>query len=222
MTKARKAGYVPLIAALAAGALVTMGGKRALAFDICGNGVCVSGPGHETCVTCPEDCGPCETPVCGDLFCNASSNPKETCDTCSQDCGACPDQDGDGVPDSRDNCVSAYNPSQLDCDGDRVGDVCDSVNGTTQSMSSSSASGYRWVGARCYQDDPFSSDSYWYDLYSYTITTCYWTRTTYCNGTVSDSSQSCGNSGTGGCARQSSSCGLGGGGSTPPVGPCWF
>lgn len=36
-----------------------------------------------------------------------------------------PDQDKDGVPDFRDNCVSAANPDQQDIDRDGVGSVCD-------------------------------------------------------------------------------------------------
>jgi hypothetical protein len=36
-----------------------------------------------------------------------------------------PDQDGDGVPDTSDNCPAAYNPTQADTDGDGAGDACD-------------------------------------------------------------------------------------------------
>lgn len=36
-----------------------------------------------------------------------------------------PDADGDGVPDSSDNCPSAANPGQADFDGDGLGDACD-------------------------------------------------------------------------------------------------
>ncbi len=35
------------------------------------------------------------------------------------------DADGDGVPDARDNCLAAVNPSQRDSDGDRYGNACD-------------------------------------------------------------------------------------------------
>jgi len=38
-----------------------------------------------------------------------------------------PDVDGDGVPDRRDNCPLAPNATQLDTDGDRVGDACDAA-----------------------------------------------------------------------------------------------
>jgi len=40
------------------------------------------------------------------------------------------DADGDGVPDSTDNCINNYNPGQEDADGDGIGDVCDSSPGT--------------------------------------------------------------------------------------------
>ncbi|HEX9983790.1 MAG TPA: thrombospondin type 3 repeat-containing protein [Thermoanaerobaculia bacterium] len=36
-----------------------------------------------------------------------------------------PDQDGDGVPDFRDNCVSSANPDQQDIDRDGIGTACE-------------------------------------------------------------------------------------------------
>jgi len=40
------------------------------------------------------------------------------------------DVDGDGVPDTNDNCLNTPNPDQKDVDGDGIGDVCDSFNNT--------------------------------------------------------------------------------------------
>ena len=40
------------------------------------------------------------------------------------------DTDGDGVPDSTDNCPNTYNPNQADSDGDGVGDACDTGSDT--------------------------------------------------------------------------------------------
>ena len=37
------------------------------------------------------------------------------------------DTDGDGVPDSTDNCDTVPNPSQTDTDGDAIGDVCEAA-----------------------------------------------------------------------------------------------
>jgi cysteine-rich repeat protein len=46
------------------------------------------------------------------------------CDEITDTCGG-PDFDGDGVPDSLDNCVYQYNPGQEDLDSDAMGDACD-------------------------------------------------------------------------------------------------
>ena len=40
------------------------------------------------------------------------------------------DADGDGEPDSTDNCPNTWNPDQEDTDGDGIGDACDSSPGT--------------------------------------------------------------------------------------------
>lgn len=91
----------------------------------CGDGVCAI---TEGCDICEIDCGSCGW--CGDGIC--ASWMGETCSSCEWDCGVCPpppDTDGDGIPDSSDNCAAAYNPDQADCDGDGTGDVCDGFNG---------------------------------------------------------------------------------------------
>ena len=40
-----------------------------------------------------------------------------------------PDTDGDGIPDNVDNCPTNCNSQQLDADGDKIGDVCDTDPG---------------------------------------------------------------------------------------------
>lgn len=46
--------------------------------------------------------------------------------------GVCdPDPDGDNIT-YNDNCPNTYNPDQGDCDGDSIGNVCDSQNATWQ------------------------------------------------------------------------------------------
>jgi uncharacterized repeat protein (TIGR01451 family) len=47
------------------------------------------------------------------------------CDIGAYEAPPPPDGDGDGVPDSSDNCPIVPNPGQEDGDGDGVGDACD-------------------------------------------------------------------------------------------------
>ena len=44
------------------------------------------------------------------------------------------DADGDGVPDTQDNCPTVANSNQTDSDGDGVGDACDQCPGTTEGL----------------------------------------------------------------------------------------
>ncbi len=69
----------------------------------------------------------------GDGIPNASDACPTVFGTCSNGCppnvcGTCGpvDNDGDGVPNCQDNCPAIANPTQADCNGNGVGDACES------------------------------------------------------------------------------------------------
>jgi len=80
--------------------------------------------------------GPCEDDCFQDRLDCYSACPDRTCLSlciaaykhCIGSCGATQDDDGDGVTNGNDNCPNTANPGQADCDGDNVGDACDSNN----------------------------------------------------------------------------------------------
>jgi len=74
---------------------------------------------YESDVDCGKTCPPC----------GIGKRCEEDSDCISGNCekGVCEDKDsdGDGIPDSEDNCVDESNPDQEDFDEDGKGDVCD-------------------------------------------------------------------------------------------------
>lgn len=106
-------------------------GVRDVDTDGDGASNCVDGCPNDPLKTQPGLCG------CGSSDADADGDGVANClDECPSDPlkiagGACGcgtpdvDADQDGAWDCHDNCPSTYNPSQADCDGDHVGDLCD-------------------------------------------------------------------------------------------------
>jgi hypothetical protein len=69
------------------------------------------------CVACVAT-APHSHPSCASGVCQSA------CDTGYPECTA-PDHDGDGIPDASDNCPDVSNDTQLNTDGDALGDSCD-------------------------------------------------------------------------------------------------
>ena len=57
-----------------------------------------------------------------------------------------PDSDGDGYPDSVDNCPAVGNPSQADCDEDGLGDACELLAGAPDFNANSVPDGCECIG----------------------------------------------------------------------------
>lgn len=73
------------------------------------------------------------------------------------------DQDGDGIPDSQDNCPTVGNPGQADANGNGVGDACESAPSATISPKTNvvtSGTSITFTATAQDTDDPISSLTY--------------------------------------------------------------
>lgn len=77
---------------------------------------CVTDMDNDGLLDCDDQC----PDVPGTAACNGC--PPNVCGTC----GPAPDADGDAVPDCIDNCPAVANPGQADCNGNGVGEACES------------------------------------------------------------------------------------------------
>jgi hypothetical protein len=105
--------------------------------DACDNCPTVSNPNQadsdndgfgDACDNCPSTCNSQQLDADHDGIGDVC-DPTPGCggcgqDKCEQPCSQ-PDTDGDGIPDSSDNCSTVPNPSQINSDGDTYGDDCD-------------------------------------------------------------------------------------------------
>jgi hypothetical protein len=83
----------------------------------------------------------------------------------STDCNADLDRDGDGIVDALDNCPLTANPTQVDSDGDNMGDACDAdCAGTTFSRicRSGGGAGTSVCSASCANNLGLRDDCQWY------------------------------------------------------------
>lgn len=110
-------------------------------------------------------------------------------ENCEEDCEQqypYEDFDGDGIPTSNDNCPFDYNPSQDDCDGDGIGDPCDSINYRDKLIDTSY--NQTFIYSYYHQErygDPYGvriCEEYRVDVYEVTTIKTY--RRTYCDGTT--------------------------------------
>ncbi|MDJ0835581.1 MAG: hypothetical protein QNK37_03635 [Acidobacteriota bacterium] len=105
-------------------------------------------------------------------------------DYCEQDCELeyGDDSDGDGISDYYDNCPSVSNPNQANCDGDSLGDACDSDNswvtyGATVNVLKSTTTLYTTCGTTWW-----SHHNTWFQYKQFTYDRVQTRTRHFCNG----------------------------------------
>ncbi|MBI3033547.1 PEGA domain-containing protein [Candidatus Woesearchaeota archaeon] len=101
----------------------------------CISGMCTNQTSTDTCSNSKIDYG--ETDIdCGGVCASVKNKKCEDGKTCTNEtdcqsekciantCASIDDRDGDGIPDSKDNCPDAYNPDQKDTNNAGIGDAC--------------------------------------------------------------------------------------------------
>ena len=87
---------------------------------------------NENCGACGNECA--QGASCCNGHCIDTRNDNQNCGGCGTSCpagkicykgGCLADTDGDGIPDSQDNCPRDWNPDQWDHNADGRGDACD-------------------------------------------------------------------------------------------------
>jgi len=83
--------------------------------------------------TCNSTTGDCTYPTAASGTACADDGDPCTSDECDES-GNCVhlliDNDSDGICDNNDNCSNVYNPGQIDCDSNMIGDACQSATDT--------------------------------------------------------------------------------------------
>ncbi|HYV20824.1 MAG TPA: thrombospondin type 3 repeat-containing protein [Verrucomicrobiae bacterium] len=88
---------------------------------------------------------------CPDVY-NADQTPAGGSSLKGAACNGNGDRDGDGVADKQDNCVRTANPTQLDSDGDLVGNACDGDCGNPTQVALATGSCQRTSTTTCTVD----------------------------------------------------------------------
>ena len=98
--------------------------KVCVGIDVCNNDK--FDPDKETDTDCGSYCADRGNKCEDGKKCVKNSDCKSN--NCQNKICSAKDNDGDGIPDNKDNCKNDYNPNQEDSDGDGIGNACDPDN----------------------------------------------------------------------------------------------